>query len=103
MGRGRPERLPAPQLVEDFLQLVGPRDDDADADGVQVEEQPERGQVAVVERVFVVPLDLKANFTLETINLVSGRIPLLWACPGFVERSGLGIRVSGLTAFCPPL
>jgi hypothetical protein len=25
-----------------------------------------------------------------------------WACPGFV-RSGLGIRVSGLTAFCPPL
>jgi hypothetical protein len=27
----------------------------------------------------------------------------IWACPGFVERSGLGIRVSGLTAFCPPL
>ena len=27
----------------------------------------------------------------------------VWACPGFVERSGLGIRVSGLTAFCPPL
>ena len=26
-----------------------------------------------------------------------------WACPGFVDRRGLGIRVSGLTAFCPPL
>ena len=26
-----------------------------------------------------------------------------WACPGFVDRRGLGIRVSGLTAFCRPL
>jgi hypothetical protein len=25
-----------------------------------------------------------------------------WTCPGFVERCGLGIRVSGVTAFCPP-
>jgi hypothetical protein len=27
----------------------------------------------------------------------------VWICPGFVEGGGLGIRVSGLTAFCPPL
>jgi cupin len=26
-----------------------------------------------------------------------------WTCPGFVEGCGLGIRVSGLTAFCPPV
>src|SRR5260221_13827017 len=26
-----------------------------------------------------------------------------WTCPGFVEGLGLGIRVSDLTAFCPPV
>jgi putative DNA primase/helicase len=27
----------------------------------------------------------------------------LWTCPGFVESCGLGIRVSGLRAFCSPV
>src|SRR5204862_3963447 len=26
-----------------------------------------------------------------------------WTCPGFVEGLGLGIRVSCLTTFCPPV
>jgi hypothetical protein len=40
---------------------------------------------------------------LEYTVLIAIMLVADWACPGFVERSGLGIRVSGLTAFCPPL
>jgi hypothetical protein len=35
--------------------------------------------------------------------LALAALGLVWACPGFVDRRGLGIRVSDLTAFCPPL
>jgi hypothetical protein len=35
---------------------------------------------------------------------VDGDIPgATWTCPGFVESCGLGIRVSGLRAFCSPV
>ena len=43
----------------------------------------------------------------EPDELRGSRVPrpnwLFWASPGFVDRRGRGIRVSGLTAFCPPL
>jgi hypothetical protein len=32
-----------------------------------------------------------------------GAVVEAWTCPGFVEGCGLGIRVSGLTAFCSPV
>src|SRR5438309_7443760 len=41
---------------------------------------------------------MPAIITTATIPAI-----MLWACPGFVDRRGLGIRVADLTAFCPPL
>src|SRR6516165_11329288 len=50
-------------------------------------------------------------WTVEWLYLTSAGLPGCalfthhqhWTCPGFVEGCGLGIRVSGLTAFCSPV
>ena len=53
--------------------------------------------------------DVSQNYT-ELLDAIEGDPPYSildlgcgWTCPGFVESCGLGIRVSGLRAFCSPV
>jgi chromosome partitioning protein len=41
-----------------------------------------------------------AEFAKRQAVVVVNAVPCNWTCPGFVEGCGLGIRVSGLRAFC---
>jgi hypothetical protein len=52
--------------------------------------------------------EFKDDRLLDTVKanraqLVVAGLTVLWTCPGFVESCGLGIRVSGLRAFCSPV
>jgi len=60
----------SPELVEDLLQLVGPGQDDPDADGAQVEQQAKVVQITIIEWILVVPLDFQRHGVLEAIYLV---------------------------------
>ncbi len=57
-------------LIEDLLKLIAAGKDDADAYRAQIEQQTEVVEVAIVERVFVVPLQLQSDPVLEAIDLV---------------------------------
>jgi hypothetical protein len=54
---------------------------------------------------FATMMDVIANFRtlLERNIIIRDHRRQLWTCPGFVESCGLGIRVSGLRAFCSPV
>lgn len=62
------------QLIEDHLQLVAAGDNHADGDYSQVKQQSEIVEIAVKERILVVPFDLKSDTILEAINLMRWRV-----------------------------
>src|SRR5205823_2048307 len=71
------EPRPAAELIEDGLQLAAAGDDDADIDGAQLEQEPEIVEVAVIEGILVVPLDLERNAIFETIHTMRRRLELV--------------------------
>ncbi len=58
------------------LQFRAAGDDDADIDGAQVEQQAEVVEVAVIEGIFVVPLDFERHPVLVAVHLVGRRVIL---------------------------
>jgi hypothetical protein len=66
-----PEGVPTAELVEDELQIVGACDDDTDAHHVQLKQKAKRREIAVIERVLVVPLCLYSDSILVIIDVVS--------------------------------
>jgi len=67
------------------LQLVGPGEDNPDTDHAQVKQQAKVVEVTVVERILVVPFDLKRYPISEAIHFVG------WAVPG--DLINLDLRV----------
>src|SRR5215813_9207479 len=66
-----------PERFEYSLQVTGASDDHACVDDTQIEEETEVVQVAVKERVLVVPFDFQSNALFEAIHFVSRRVPFL--------------------------
>jgi len=73
MGCTRAVGITFAQAIEDLLEFVAPRDDNAGTDRAQLEKNPKVIEVAVVERILVVPFDLKGDSVFETVNFV-GRV-----------------------------
>ena len=61
------------QLVENRLQLGAAGDDDTGVDRAKIEQQSEVVEVAVVERVLVVPFDFQGHAILVAVDLVGRR------------------------------
>ena len=66
-----------PQGLEDCLKMTCAGDNHANFDHSQIEQKPKIIQIAIIERVFVVPLDFQADASLKAIDFVRLRIPLL--------------------------
>src|SRR5208282_1489316 len=67
--RGRhSERSSAAQALDDFLKLVAPRDNHTDRQHSDRMQQAKVVQVAVEERVFVVPFDLESHPVSIAVN-----------------------------------
>ena len=64
-----------PERFEYSLQVTGPSDDHACVDDTQIEEETEVVQVAIKERVLVVPFDFQSNALFKAIYFVSRRVP----------------------------
>jgi hypothetical protein len=58
------------ELVEDLLQLGAPRNDDPGIDRPQIEQEAEVVQIAIEERVLVVPFHFQRHSVLVTVYLV---------------------------------
>ena len=63
-----------PKGSEDRLKIAGAGDDHAHFDHSQIEQKPKVIQIAIIERVFVVPLDFQADASLEAIDFMRWRI-----------------------------
>ena len=57
--------FPFPEAVENRLKFVTAGDNDTDADSSQFKEQPKIVQIAVEERIFVIPLNFESDLVLE--------------------------------------
>ena len=66
--------LASSQGVENHLQFIASRNDDADRNCPQVKQQAKVVQVTVVEWILIVPLDLNGDTVLETVHSVRGRV-----------------------------
>lgn len=73
MRGGRPVARTTPQLLENFLKMIGASNDYACINDAEVEQQAEVIQVTIEEWVFVVPFELKRNATLETVHRMRRR------------------------------
>jgi hypothetical protein len=73
MSRGLTVTRSPPKPGEYQPQGVCARYDDSDADGPQIAQEAEIVEVAIVERILVVPFDFERDPVLETINLVRRR------------------------------
>lgn len=60
------------QFDEKVLQLVRAGNNDPNAEDIEFEQEPERREVAVEERVLVIPFGLDGNAVLVIINVVGG-------------------------------
>src|SRR6202023_3998009 len=65
-----------PQELEDCLKITCAGDNHAHFDHSQIEQKPKVIQIAIIERVFVVPLDFQADASLKAVDFVRRRIPL---------------------------
>ena len=74
VGSGCSEARSATEFIKNVLQVVTSGDDDAHGHSAKVKQQPKIVQVAVIERVFVVPLNFEGNPVLEAVNLVRGAV-----------------------------
>lgn len=86
-------RPAAIELVEDSLKLVAARDYHTDRNHSQIEKQSEVVEITVIKGILVVPLDLKRNPVLETIDFMRGRIQ------GRAVNENPGVEILG----CPAL
>lgn len=66
--------LTSPKFVKDVLQLISPGNHNAHADGSKIKQQTKIVQIAVVERVLVVPLNFQGDPVLEAVDLVRWRV-----------------------------
>src|SRR5215831_3854296 len=66
-----------PERSEYLLQVTRASNDHACFDNAQIEEETEVVQVAIKERVLIVPLNFQADAILETIDFVSRRVSFL--------------------------
>lgn len=64
-------RAPA-ELVEDLLQFGTPRNDNACVDRAKIEQQTKIVQVAIEERILVVPLHFERDPVLVAVDFVGG-------------------------------
>ncbi len=62
--------------IEDGLQPARPCDDDAQINGAEFEQQAEVIEVAVEERILVVPFDFQRHPILVAVHLVGRRVIL---------------------------
>ncbi len=53
----------------------------ANFDHSQIEQKPKVIQIAIIERVFVVPIDIEVDASLEAIDFERWRIPLFSVYP----------------------
>jgi len=60
------------QFDEKVLQFVRAGNNDPGAEDIQFEEEPERREVTIEERVLVIPFRLDGNPVLVIINVVGG-------------------------------
>ncbi len=60
------------QFDEKILQFVRAGNDDPNAEDIQFEEEPERREVTIEERILVIPFGLHCNPVLVLINVVGG-------------------------------
>lgn len=60
------------QFDEKVLQFVRARNNDPNAENIQFEEEPERREVTIEERVFVIPFGLDRNPVFVIVNMVGG-------------------------------
>lgn len=55
---------------EEILQFVGAGNDDAHAENIEFEKKPERSEVAVEKRIFIVPFSFDGNSVLIIVDVV---------------------------------
>src|SRR5579872_5161707 len=79
--RGHAIRRTTAEFLEDVLQLVASRNDDPHAHDAKLEEEPKVIEIAIEERVLIVPFDFEGDAILEAIDAVG--------------RGSVGVRVDG--------
>jgi hypothetical protein len=65
-----------PKGFEDRLKITCAGDNHVNFYHSQIEQKPKVIQIAIIERVFVVPLDFQADASFEAVDFVRWRIPL---------------------------
>jgi hypothetical protein len=68
--RGGAKAGSAAQFIKYVLQVIASGEDHSHRNGAQVKQEPEVIEVAVEERIFVVPLDFKGYPVFETVDLM---------------------------------
>lgn len=88
----------ATKVVKNGLQLRAARDDHAGIDGTQFEQQAEVVQVAIIERILIIPFNFERNTIFVAVDLMCRRFKFCLVNDDFGLETFLNLTQPGEVA-----